>query len=248
MKPAMGIDVGGSGIKGAVVDPATGELLTSRLRVATPSPSTPKAVARAAARLVARAGWEGPLGFTIPGVVRHGVVHTAANIAPSWVGTDAAGLIRDATSLPTVVLNDADAAGLAEMRVGAGRGRQGVVLLLTFGTGIGSALFVDGRLVPNTELGHLVMGGKDAEVRTSALAKTREDLSWAKWARRVDRYLAYVEALFWPDLLIVGGGISRDHHKWVPLLHPRAEIVPARLRNNAGIVGAALLAAHSHRG
>lgn len=243
MKPAMGIDVGGSGIKGAVVDPATGHLLGSRRRVTTPSPATPKAVARAAARLVERAGWKGPLGFTIPGVVRNGVVHTAANIAPSWVGTDAGALILAATGLPAVVINDADAAGLAEMRAGAGRGRHGVVLLLTFGTGIGSALFIDGRLVPNTELGHLVMWGGAAEARAGAAAKTREGLTWEKWAKRVDKYLAHVERLFSPDLLIVGGGISRDHQKWVPLLHCRAEVIPARFRNNAGIVGAALLAA-----
>ena len=243
MRAAMGIDVGGSGIKGAVVDPATGELLTARLRVATPTPATPKAVARAATRLVARVGWDGPLGFTIPSVVRRGVVYSAANIASSWIGVDAGALIEAATGLPAVVVNDADAAGLAEMRVGAGRGRPGVVLLLTFGTGIGSALFVDGTLVPNTELGHLVMWGGSAELKAGAAAKTREGLSWDKWAKRVDRYLAYVERLFSPDLLIVGGGVSRDHQKWVPLLHCRAEVVPARFRNNAGIVGAALLAA-----
>ena len=243
MKPAMGIDVGGSGIKGAIVDPADGDLLTPRLRVATPSPSTPKAVARATSRLVARAEWDGPLGFTIPSVVRRGVVHSAANISSSWIGVDAVALIETATGLPTVVVNDADAAGLAEMRVGAGRGRGGVVLLLTFGTGIGSALFSDGALVPNTELGHLLMWGGSAEAKAGAAAKTREGLSWAKWARRVDKYLAHVEKLFSPDLIIVGGGVSRDHHRWVPLLHTHAEIVPARFRNNAGIVGAALLAA-----
>ena len=243
MKPAMGIDVGGSGIKGAVVDPATGSLLTSRRRVTTPSPSTPRAVARATARLVRRAGWEGPLGFTLPSVVHGGIAYTAANISSSWIGIDAVALVATATGLPTVVINDADAAGLAEMRVGAGRGRRGTVLLLTFGTGIGSALFVDGNLVPNTELGHLVMWGGSAEAKAGAAAKTREDLTWAKWARRVDKYLAYVERLFWPDLLIVGGGVSRDYRKWVPLLHSRAEIVPAQFRNNAGIVGAALLAA-----
>ncbi|MBN2114769.1 MAG: ROK family protein [Acidimicrobiia bacterium] len=243
MTEAMGIDVGGSGIKGAVVDTASGELLTERFRVATPSPSTPRAVAKAAARLVARAHWEGPLGCTVPSVVHRGVVHTAANIAPSWIGIDAAALLHQATGLPTVVVNDADAAGVAEMRAGAGRGRGGVVLLLTFGTGIGSALFVDGHLVPNTELGHLQMWGGSAEVKAAAQAKTRESLSWAKWARRVDKYLAYVERLFSPDLLIVGGGVSRDYHRWVPLLRSRAEIVPARFRNNAGIVGAALLAA-----
>jgi polyphosphate glucokinase len=240
---AMGIDIGGSGIKGAVVDPVTGSLLTPRHRIATPSPSTPQAVARAAARLVARAGWQGPLACTVPSVVRAGVVYTAANIAPSWIGVDAAALIRTAVGRPVRIINDADAAGLAEMRVGAGSGRRGVVLMLTFGTGIGSALFVDGRLVPNTELGHLVMWGSSAELKAGAAAKTREDLTWAKWARRVDKYLAYVERLFSPDLLIVGGGVSRDHHRWLPLLHTRAEIVPARFRNNAGIIGAALLAA-----
>jgi polyphosphate glucokinase len=239
----LGIDVGGSGIKGAVVDLATGTLVDSRRRVSTPSPSTPRAVAEAVSRLATRMEWTGPLGCTLPSVVRGGVVHTAANIDHSWVGIDGAALLAEATGLPVVLLNDADAAGIAEMHLGAGRGRRGVVLLLTFGTGIGSALFVDGRLVPNTELGHLVMWGGDAEHRAAASAKTAEDLSWAKWAKRVDKYLAYVESLFWPDLLIVGGGVSRAHQKWLPLLHTGAEIVPARFRNNAGIIGAALAAA-----
>jgi len=238
----LGIDVGGSGIKGAVVDLATGTLLGARRRVVTPSPATPRAVAKAVARLVARLEWEGPLGCTVPVVVQDGVVRTAANIDPSWIGTDGAALIGGATGLPVTLLNDADAAGIAEMRLGAGRGRKGVVLLLTFGTGIGSALFIGGRLVPNTELGHLVMWGGSAEHRAAASAKTAEDLSWAKWAKRVDKYLAYVENLFWPDLLIAGGGVSRDHQQWLPLLHTRAEIVPARFRNNAGIIGAALAA------
>jgi len=238
----LGIDVGGSGIKGAVVDLATGTLLGARRRVVTPSPATPRAVAKAVARLVARLEWEGPLGCTVPVVVQDGVVRTAANIDPSWIGTDGAALIGGATGLPVTLLNDADAAGIAEMRLGAGRGRKGVVLLLTFGTGIGSALFIGGRLVPNTELGHLVMWGGSAEHRAAASAKTAEDLSWAKWAKRVDKYLAYVENIFWPDLLIAGGGVSRDHQQWLPLLHTRAEIVPARFRNNAGIIGAALAA------
>ena len=243
MSRGLGIDVGGSGIKGAVVDLATGALLGARRRVVTPSPATPRAVAKAVARLVARLEWEGPLGCTVPVVVQDGVVRTAANIDPSWIGTDGATLIGGATGLPVTLLNDADAAGIAEMRLGAGRGRKGVVLLLTFGTGIGSALFIGGRLVPNTELGHLVMWGGSAEHRAAASAKTAEDLSWAKWAKRVDKYLAYVESLFWPDCLIMGGGVSGDYDQWLPLLHPRAEIVPAQLRNNAGIVGAALVAA-----
>lgn len=247
MTRGLGIDVGGSGIKGGVIDLATGELLGPRRRVATPSPSTPRAVAKAVARLASRAGWAGPLGCTVPSVVRGGVVCTAANIDHSWIGTDGVALLSAATGLPITLLNDADAAGIAEMALGAGRGRRGVVLLLTFGTGIGSALFVDGRLVPNTELGHLVMWGGDAEHRAAAGAKTAEDLSWAKWAKRVDKYLAYVERLLWPDLIIAGGGVSRAHQKWLPLLHTRAKVVPARFRNNAGIIGAALAAARAGR-
>jgi polyphosphate glucokinase len=241
----LGIDVGGSGIKGSVVDLATGTLIGTRRRLATPIPATPGAVAEAVARLVGRAEWHGPVGCTVPSVVHGGVVLTAANIHSSWVGTDGIALISTATGLPVTLLNDADAAGLAEMSLGAGHGRQGVVLVLTFGTGIGSALFTDGRLVPNTELGHLVMWGGDAEHRAAAGAKTEEDLSWAKWAKRVDKYLGYVERLLWPDLIIVGGGVSRSHRKWVPLLHTRAEIIPARFRNNAGIIGAALAADRS---
>ncbi|MBM3695059.1 MAG: ROK family protein [Actinobacteria bacterium] len=243
MTSAMGVDVGGSGIKGAVVDLATGELLTDRLKIPTPSPSTPRAVAAAVADLVTRADWQGPLGCTVPGVVQAGVVRTAANIAPEWVGADGVGLLSQATGRAVALLNDADAAGIAEMRFGVGRGRGGVVILLTFGTGIGSAVFVDGRLVPNTELGHLQMWGGSAERRASAGAKTGRSLSWKKWTRRVDAYLRYVENLLWPDLLVVGGGVSRDHARWLPLLHTRAPIVPAELRNNAGIVGAAVVAA-----
>lgn len=243
MSRGLGVDVGGSGIKGAIVELETGTLVGTRRKLATPRPATPPAVAAAVARLAARLEWSGPLGCALPAVVRHGVVQTAANIDPSWVGTDGAALISAATGAPITLLNDADAAGIAEMRLGAGRDRAGVVLLLTFGTGIGSALFVDGRLVPNTELGHLLMWGGSAERRAAAGARTAEDLTWAKWARRVDKYLAHVERLFSPDLLIVGGGVSRVHQKWLPLLHTRAEIVPARFRNNAGIIGAALTAA-----
>jgi polyphosphate glucokinase len=243
MSTAMGIDIGGSGIKGAVVDLATGELTTERFKVATPRPSTPRAVARAVVRLVSEVGWEGPLGCTIPSVVQSGVVRTAANISPRWIGVDGAALLADAAGRPVALVNDADAAGIAEMRFGAGRGKGGVVLLLTFGTGIGSALFVGGRLVPNTELGHVKLWGGDAEWRASAAAKTEEGLSWARWVKRVDQYLGHLEALFWPDLLIAGGGVSRDHDKWLPLLHTRAPIVPAQLRNNAGIAGAAVIAA-----
>jgi polyphosphate glucokinase len=239
---ALGVDVGGSGIKGAIIELETGSLLGERRRLATPRPSTPRAVAEAVARLAARLQWAGALGCTVPAVVQGGVVRTAANIHPSWVGTDGAALLSAACGRPVTLLNDADAAGIAEMRLGAGSHRSGVVLILTFGTGIGSALFSDGRLVPNTELGHLRMWRGSAERRAAASAKTAEDLSWAKWAKRVAKYLSYVESLFWPDLIIVGGGVSRAHEKWLPLLDTRAEIVPACFRNNAGIIGAALAA------
>lgn len=242
MSRGLGIDVGGSGIKGAIIELETGALVGTRRRVTTPLPSTPLAVADAVAGLVARLEWSAPLGCTVPAVVQQGVVRSAANIDASWVGADGAALISAATGLPTTLLNDADAAGIAEMRLGAGRDRTGVVLVLTFGTGIGSALFTDGRLVPNTELGHLRMWGGSAEKRAAARAKTAEGLSWPTWAKRVDQYLAHIERLFSPDLLILGGGVSRDHARWLPLLHSRTELVPARFRNNAGIIGAALAA------
>jgi polyphosphate glucokinase len=242
MSNGMGIDVGGSGIKGAIVDLDTGELVSERFRLPTPEPPTPHAVAAVVARVVAEAGWPGGLGCTLPSVIQGGVARTASNISPEWIGTDGVAVLASATGRQVVLLNDADAAGIAEMHFGAGRGRGGVVILLTFGTGIGSAIFVDGRLVPNTELGQLQMWGGKAERRASAAAKTEGKLSWSKWAKRLDKYLAYVESLFWPDLLIAGGGVSREYEKWLPLLHTRAEIVPAQLRNNAGIVGAALAA------
>ena len=238
----MGVDVGGSGIKGAIVDLDTGELAGDRHKIATPQPATPAAVAATVAEVVQQAGWTGPAGCTLPGVVRGGVLHTAANIDPAWVGVDAAGLFGDAVGAPVTVRNDADAAGIAEMRWGAGRGRGGVVLLLTFGTGIGSALFTDGRLVPNTELGHLEMWGSDAEKRAAANARKDDALSYEAWAARVDEYLDYVERLLWPDLIIFGGGVSRKHDQFFHYLSTRAELVPAQLRNNAGIAGVALAA------
>lgn len=242
MTTILGIDIGGSGIKGAPVDVVTGTLVAERQRIATPIPATPQACADVVAELAAGFTWTGPVGVTYPGVVRAGIVFTAANVDPAWIGTDGAALVAESTGCPTCLLNDADAAGLAEVRFGAGRGRPGVVVVLTLGTGIGSAVFVDGVLVPNTELGHLEVDGADAESRAAARVREAEGLSWGDYAARLDRYLHVVEDLFWPELLIIGGGISKKPHKFIPLLTVRTEVVPAQLANNAGIVGAALAA------
>jgi polyphosphate glucokinase len=239
---AFGIDIGGSGIKGAVVDAATGVLVTERRRIETPVPSTPEAVAEVVATLVREAGWTSLVGTTFPAVIKQGVALTAANVDRSWVGTNADEVFSKATGQDVTVLNDADAAGLAEVRFGAARGVAGVVILLTFGTGIGSALCCDGSLVPNSELGHLEVDGHDAERRAAASVKDREGLSWHDWAHRVRRYLRHVETLFSPDLFVVGGGVSKKADRWVPLLDLRTPVRPARLANDAGIVGAALAA------
>ncbi|WP_329567247.1 polyphosphate--glucose phosphotransferase [Kitasatospora sp. NBC_01266] len=237
----FGVDIGGSGIKGAPVDLERGELAEPRHKVLTPHPASPESVVAAVKEVVEHFGHRGPVGLTFPGVVIDGRTRTAANVDPGWIGLDAAGLFREALDLPATVLNDADAAGLAEVAHGAGRGSRGVTLVLTFGTGIGSALFVDGALVPNTELGHLELRGKDAEKRASAAARERHELSWPEWAVRVDEYLDLVERLFSPQLVIIGGGVSRKHEKFLPLLKERAAaVVPAALRNDAGIVGAAM--------
>ncbi|GAA2651712.1 MULTISPECIES: polyphosphate--glucose phosphotransferase [Streptomyces] len=240
----FGVDIGGTGIKGAPVDLERGDLAQERHKVLTPHPATPEGVAGCVGEVVRAFDWDGPLGVTFPGVVTSGVIRSAANMDKSWIGVDAAALIsRELGGLPVTVLNDADAAGVAEMTYGAGRGRGGTVLLLTLGTGIGSALFTDGRLVPNSELGHLELKGHDAETRASVKAKEDHDLTWERWAHRVQKYLQHVEMLFSPDLFIIGGGVSRKPEKFLPLIEGvRAEIVPATLQNNAGIVGAAMTA------
>jgi polyphosphate glucokinase len=238
----FGVDIGGSGIKGCVVDLDRGQLVGERLRIETPQPSVPDAVCGVVARIVNQFGWTGRIGVTYPGVMKHGVAHTAANMDKSWIGTDLAAQVEQHIPDGVQTLNDADAAGIAEMRYGAGRDQRGVVLMLTFGTGIGSALFVDGHLVPNTEFGHIQVDGEDGERRASAAVKDREDLSYPQWAKRVDRYLDVLEAGLWPDLIIVGGGVSKKSDKWVPLLSTRTPVVPAQLQNDAGIVGAALAA------
>ncbi len=238
---ALGIDIGGSGIKGAPVDVATGKLLADRQKIETPRPALPGAVADVVKQLVTSFSWSGPIGITFPGVVIDGVTRTAANLDPSWIGTDAGALFGRAAGNPVRVLNDADAAGVAEMTFGAGAGEQGTVLMLTFGTGIGSALFTQGILVPNTEFGHVEIRGQDAEKRASEHAKELHELSWGKWAGRVDEYLQRMEATLSPQLIIVGGGVSRQSEKWVPRLTGiRARIVPAALLNEAGIIGAAM--------
>ncbi|ROQ34140.1 polyphosphate glucokinase [Streptomyces sp. PanSC19] len=246
----FGVDIGGSGIKGAPVDLGRGALAEERHKVLTPQPATPDGVAGCVAEVVTHFGWTGPVGVTFPGVVTGSTVRTAANVDKSWIGVDAGTLISDRLGgLPVTVLNDADAAGVAEMTFGAGRGRKGTVILLTLGTGIGSAVFVDGRLVPNTELGHLELKGHDAETRASTRAKEDEGLTWEHWAtKRLRKYLAHVEMLFSPELFIIGGGVSRKADKFLPLIEGiRAKIVPAELQNDAGIVGAGMAAGTAAR-
>jgi len=245
IKKALGIDIGGSGVKGAPVHLKRGELLAERFRIPTPRPATPKAVANTVAEIAKHFRWKGPIGCTVPGLVRDGVVEMASNLDPTWNGTHVARLIKKKTGCKVAVMNDADAAGLAEMKYGAGKGKKGVVLLLTFGTGIGSALFLDGRLLPNTELGHLQIGGQLAEDIAAHSVRETQDLEWDAWARgRVQEVIDHIEFLFSPDLIIIGGGASRPD-RWAEfghLLHTRAKLVPAALGNNAGIVGAGIVA------
>ena len=237
----FGIDVGGSGIKGGIVDLDTGALIGDRIKLLTPQPATPSAVAKTIAEVVNGFGWTGPLGVTYPGVVTHGVVQTAANVDKAWIGTNVRDVISsELNGQDVTVLNDADAAGLAEERYGAGKGNSGLVVLLTFGTGIGSAVIHNGTLIPNTEFGHLEVGGKEAEQRAASSVKERSDWSYETWAKQVTRVLIAIENVMWPDLFIAGGGISRKADKWVPLLENRTPVVPAALQNTAGIVGAAM--------
>ncbi|MGW8061705.1 polyphosphate--glucose phosphotransferase [Streptomyces ziwulingensis] len=242
----FGVDIGGSGIKGAPVDLDRGDLAQERHKVLTPHPASPDGVADGVKQVIEHFGWTGPVGLTFPGVVTDGAtVRTAANVDKGWVDTDARALFSERLGgLDVTVVNDADAAGVAEMHFGAGRDRKGTVILLTFGTGIGSAVFTDGVLVPNSELGHLELDGHDAEKRASSKVKEDHDMSWEHWAHRVQTYLAHVEMLFSPELFIIGGGVSRKSQKFLPHIEGiKAEIVPAQLQNNAGIVGAAMHAA-----
>ncbi len=239
---AFGIDVGGSGIKGGVVDLGKGELVGERYRLETPQPATPESVAKTCGEVARNFDYSGPVGLTFPGVVRQGTVLTAANVDPSWIGTSLVEQAAPHLPGPVTALNDADAAGLAEVRYGAGKGHNGVVLMVTLGTGIGTAIIHDGVLVPNAELGHIEIDGHDAEHRAAASAKDRKDLPWEEWAQRVNRYLTTLEKLLWPSLIILGGGVSKKADKWVPLLKTRTELTVAELLNDAGIIGAALAA------
>lgn len=243
----LGIDIGGSGVKGAPVNTNDGLMLESRFRIPTPVPATPQNVAPIIAEIAKHFNWEGPIGCGFPGVMQSGVAKTAANLDDSWIETDIDKLFKKATGLPVSVINDADAAGLAEMKFGAGMDALGVVLLCTIGTGIGTVLFVNGTLVPNTEFGHIELLGMDAEKYASDAARKAEDLSWEDWAKRFDKYLVSLEKLVNPDLIILGGGASKKGERFLPLLTVKAKVVPAELLNNAGLVGAALAATYTHK-
>jgi polyphosphate glucokinase len=245
MTTILGIDIGGTGIKGAPVDLDKGTLAADRFRIPTPPGGSPGDVAKVVSEIVAHFDTTGPVGCTFPAVMQHGVALTAANVDKSWIGTDAQALFEGEVKRPFVVVNDADAAGIAEVEHGAGRDQPGTIVLITLGTGIGSALFTDGVLVANTEFGHLEIRGKAAEQRASEKAREDHDLSWDKWAKRVNEVLAHIEALVCPDLFIVGGGVSKKSEKFLPLLEVRAKVVPAQLLNEAGIVGAAIAASRS---
>jgi polyphosphate glucokinase len=244
--PVLGIDIGGSGIKGAPVDMATGEFTDRRLRIVTPEESTPKNVAAVVGQIVdhfADTIGDGPIGITIPAVVTHGKTRSAANIDKSWIDAEAEKIFEKQLGRDILLVNDADAAGIAEVKYGAAAGHPGLVLLTTLGTGIGTAIVYRGVLVPNSELGHIEVDGHDAETRAAASIKEREGLSYKDWSKRLQRYYERLEALLWPDLIVIGGGVSKNADKFIPRLKLNAEVVPAKLMNTAGIVGAAWLAA-----
>jgi polyphosphate glucokinase len=243
----FGVDIGGSGIKGAVVDLDVGQLATERYKVLTPQPSIPGSVADVVAEIVGQFGWQGPVGCTFPAVVQGGTAKTAANVDSSWIGTNIESVVGSATGLTVVAVNDADAAGIAEARWGAAKGVQGLVVVVTLGTGIGTALFYNGVLIPNSELGHIELEGGDYEQKASAGARDREALPWDKWAKRLQRYFSALEFYLRPDLFIVGGGVSRRAEKFLPLISLETRIVPAMLQNEAGIAGAAYLASEADR-
>lgn len=243
LREVLGIDFGGSGIKGAPVDTKKGDLLAQRLRIPTPIPATPNDVTDVMGDIIKHFNWKGPVGVAFPSVVQNGVIKTAANIDKSWIGVNASQLLYEKTGLQSVVLNDADAAGLAEMKFGAGKHRKGSVLVVTVGTGIGTVLFTHGKLVPNTELGHVYLSsGMDAELFASDAARKNENLDWKVWAKRFDVYLHEMHRLFWPELIIIGGGVSKKKERFLPLLTVETEITTAKTKNTAGIIGAALAA------
>lgn len=239
----LGIDIGGTGIKAAVVDTRNGVLLADRLRVPTPRPATPKRIRPVLGTIASHFDWKEGIGCGFPGVVQKGVVLTAANVSKKWIGVALDEVTKEATACSLVkAANDADAAGLAEIRFGAGRGQEGLVIVLTLGTGIGSALFLDGKLVPNTELGHMEILGHEVEKWASERARLENDLSWEQWAERLETFLNRLQSHFWPSRIILGGGGSKKHDKFLPYIEVRCDVVPAELGNTAGIIGAALVA------
>jgi polyphosphate glucokinase len=243
----LGIDIGGSGVKGAVVNTKKGEMLTDRFRIPTPEPANPEAISEVIGEIVKHFKWTGPIGAGFPGVVQNGIIRTAANVDNSWINTDIDKLLSSVTGCPVNVVNDADAAGLAEMKFGAGRGNKGLVMLITVGTGLGTVMFAGGKLVPNLEMGHIILNGDDAEKYASDAARQNDHLSWTKWADRFNQYLKRIEDLTWPDLIIIGGGVSKKDELFRGLIKSRAKILPAVLQNNAGIVGAAYASRYKYK-
>jgi len=240
LKKILGIDIGGSGVKGAVVHTKKGKLITERYRIPTPQPATPDAVAKVIGKIVKHFDWKGPVGVGFPGVIQQGVARTAANLDKSWVNKDLNKRFSKTTGCKVHVVNDADAAGMAEIKFGAGKDVKGTVILITVGTGLGTVIFSNGKLVPNLELGHVILHGADAELYASDAARSNSDLGWDTWAGRFDEYLHRIEELVWPDKIIIGGGASKKGDKFFPYLNTSAPVVPAKLMNEAGIIGAAL--------
>ncbi len=238
----LGIDIGGTGIKGAPVNTETGDLTTDRYRIPTPQPATPEAVISTVTEIVQHFEWDGLIGCTFPAIIKDGITHSAANVDNAWIDYEAEKNLRQRTGCSLLLINDADAAGIAEMHLGAGRNEDGLVIVLTLGTGIGSAVFINGQLVPNTELGHLEINGKEAEKWAADSIRKKKSLKWREWAERVNTYLAHLEFIFSPDLFIIGGGVSKKFKKYEPYLTTQAPIIPAGLLNEAGIVGAAMAA------
>ncbi len=247
LKKVLGIDIGGSGVKGAIVDTMKGQLITERYRIPTPQPATPEAVAEVLKKITLHFDWNGPIGVGFPGVLQRGVARTAANVDNSWIDKDLNNLFSKATDCIVHVVNDADAAGMAEMKFGAGKGDKGTLMLITVGTGLGTVMFTDGKLVPNLEMGHILLHGADAELYATDAARKRDDLDWDTWAKRFNEYLIRIEELLWPDKIIIGGGASKKGDKFFHHLTTKAKVVPAKLMNEAGIVGAAMVSKYYNK-
>jgi len=243
----LGIDIGGSGVKGAIVDTKKGELITERYRIPTPQPATPEAVAEVIKKIAKHFKWKGAVGAGFPGVIQQGIARTAANLDNSWIDKDLNKLFSKVTGCKVHVVNDADAAGMAEMKFGAGKGQKGTLMLITVGTGLGTVIFTNGKLVPNLELGHILLHGADAELYATDAARKRDELDWDTWAGRFNEYLLRIEELIWPDKIIIGGGASKKGDKFFPHLTTKAKVVPARLMNEAGIVGAAMVSKYYNK-